>query len=125
MRRARFSTAKRPPTENGAKRRQPVDYFVVGWYVPKWDNGIGLGASVMKPAERPRGADNDRREIAKRIFDALCAQYPLKYIALVQPRDPTPAVPNENWSGISQMSQTQRWLRNTTRRRVRLSRLDY
>jgi hypothetical protein len=55
-----------------------------------------MGASVTKPAERPRGADNDRREIAKRIFDALCAQYPQKYIALVQPRDPTPAVPNEN-----------------------------
>jgi hypothetical protein len=54
------------------------------------------GASVTKPAERLRGADNDRREIAKRIFDALCAQYPQKYIALVQPRDPTPAVPNEN-----------------------------
>jgi hypothetical protein len=52
-----------------------------------------MGVSLTKPAERPRGADNDRREIANRI---LCAQYPQKYIALVQPRDPTPAVPNEN-----------------------------
>jgi hypothetical protein len=55
-----------------------------------------MGASVTKPADRPRLADNDRREIAKRIYDALCAQYPQKYIALVQPRDPVPAVPTEN-----------------------------
>jgi hypothetical protein len=53
-----------------------------------------MGASVTKPADRPRLADNDRREIAKRIFDELCAQYPQKYIALVQPRDPVAAVPN-------------------------------
>jgi hypothetical protein len=55
-----------------------------------------MGAFVTKPAERPRLADNDRREIAKRIFDALCAQYPQKYIALVQTRDPIPTAPNEN-----------------------------
>ena len=29
----------------------------------------------------------DRRVVAKRIFDALCAQYPEKYITLIQPRD--------------------------------------
>jgi hypothetical protein len=59
---------------------------------------------VTRPAERqpPQLADNDRREIAKRIFDALCMQYPEKYIALVLPPDPVLAVPNENWSGISQ-----------------------
>jgi hypothetical protein len=50
---------------------------------------------MTKPDDRPRPADNDRREIAKRIFDALCAHYPQKYVALVQPRDPVPA------SGIS------------------------
>ena len=42
---------------------------------------------------RPRLPENDRREIAKRIFDALCAKFPEKYVALVQPGDdPTPAV---------------------------------
>jgi hypothetical protein len=42
---------------------------------------------------RPRLPENDRREIAKRIFDALCAKFPEKYVALVQPRgDPTPPI---------------------------------
>jgi hypothetical protein len=44
-------------------------------------------------SERARLPEKDRREIAKRIFDALCAQYPEKYVALIQPRDP--AAPNE------------------------------
>jgi hypothetical protein len=35
---------------------------------------------------RPRLPENDRREIAKRIFDALCAKFPEKYVAPVQPR---------------------------------------
>jgi hypothetical protein len=64
-----------------------------------FQNGItvlDVGASVTKPAERPRQADNDRRQIAKRIFDALCTKYPQKYIALVQPHDPVPAVPTED-----------------------------
>ena len=40
---------------------------------------------------RPRLPENDRREIAKHIFDALCAKIPEKYVALVQPRgDPNP-----------------------------------
>jgi len=30
---------------------------------------------------------DDRRAVARRLFDALCAQYPDKYIALIQPRD--------------------------------------
>ena len=30
-----------------------------------------------------------RRLVARRVFEALCAQYPEKYIALVQPRDAT------------------------------------
>ena len=29
----------------------------------------------------------DRGVVARRLFDALCAQYPDKYIALIQPRD--------------------------------------
>ena len=50
---------------------------------------------MMKLAERnrPRLPENDRREIAKRIFDALCAKFLEKYVALVQPRgDPTPLI---------------------------------
>ena len=45
--------------------------------------------------DRTQSAVKDRREIAKRVFDALCAAYPEKYIALVQPRDPIKAAPNE------------------------------
>ena len=30
-----------------------------------------------------------RRLVARRVFEALCAQYPEKYIALVQPGDTT------------------------------------
>ena len=30
-----------------------------------------------------------RRLVARRVFEALCAQYPEKYIALVQPGDAT------------------------------------
>ena len=32
-----------------------------------------------------------RRLVARRVFEALCAQYPGKYMALVQPGDATPA----------------------------------
>ncbi len=45
----------------------------------------------------------DRRIVAKRLFDALCAAYPDKYITLIQPRgvadlpapDVTAAAPQE------------------------------
>ena len=30
-----------------------------------------------------------RRLVARRVFEALCAQYPEKYVALVQPGDAT------------------------------------
>jgi hypothetical protein len=30
---------------------------------------------------------NDPRAVAMRIFKALCAKYPERYIALIQPRD--------------------------------------
>ena len=36
---------------------------------------------------------NDRRAIAKRIFDALREKYPDKYIALIQPPDVEPLPP--------------------------------
>jgi hypothetical protein len=29
----------------------------------------------------------DRRVVARRLFEALCVRYPDKYIALIQPRD--------------------------------------
>ncbi len=35
----------------------------------------------------------DRRVVAKRLFDALCEQYPGKYIALMQPSDVADAPP--------------------------------
>jgi hypothetical protein len=35
-----------------------------------------------------RAADcEDRHVVARRLFEALCAHYPDKYIALIQPRD--------------------------------------
>ena len=30
---------------------------------------------------------DDQRAIARRLFEALCAKYPERYIALIQPRD--------------------------------------
>ena len=45
--------------------------------------------------DRPQMAEKNRREIAKRIFDTLCAKYPEKYIMLVQPQTPIPAVSSE------------------------------
>ena len=42
-----------------------------------------------------QSAEKDRREIAKRVFDALSAAYPEKRHALVQPREPIAAAPNE------------------------------
>jgi hypothetical protein len=37
--------------------------------------------------ERPPPDQDDPRYIAKRLFEALSAQYPDKYIALIQPRE--------------------------------------
>jgi hypothetical protein len=35
-----------------------------------------------------RAADcEDRRVVARRLFEALCTRYPDKYIALIQPHD--------------------------------------
>ena len=44
-------------------------------------------------SDRRQPAVPDRREIAKRIFDALCAKFPEKYVALIQPGDSIPAPP--------------------------------
>jgi hypothetical protein len=42
----------------------------------------------MEPnMERPPPDQDDPRYIAKHLFEALCAQYPDKYIALIQPRE--------------------------------------
>jgi hypothetical protein len=52
----------------------------------------------MKQSEenrRTRLPEKDRREVAKRIFDALCVKYPEKYVALVQPGEPVAPTPNE------------------------------
>lgn len=35
----------------------------------------------------------DRRVIAKRIYDTLCAHYPDKYVALIQPSDVAEVAP--------------------------------
>ena len=60
---------------------------VLGWRAPMTQS------ADSEPAQPP---EKDRREIAKRIFDALCEKFPQKYVALIQPREPIPAVPNEN-----------------------------
>ena len=79
---------------NRAKPWQAMDYFTAACIiVPKWDERCE--GTMTEPTERRRvrPTEDDRREIAKRVFDALCAKFPEKYVALVQPRDdPTPAV---------------------------------
>jgi hypothetical protein len=40
------------------------------------------------------GEIEDRRIVAKRLFDALCAKYPDKYIALIQPSDAGNGLPS-------------------------------
>ena len=45
-----------------------------------------MGTKLM--TSRHESAE-DRSAIALRLFVALCAQYPDKYIALIQPRDNT------------------------------------
>jgi hypothetical protein len=47
----------------------------------------------LAKSERAHAPDKDRLQIAKRIFDALCAKYPEKYIALVRPREPRQQLP--------------------------------
>jgi hypothetical protein len=68
---------------NKARRWHLVDFSkesVQDWLGGK--DGTKLMMSRHEPAE-------DRSAIALRLFVALCAQYPDKYIALIQPRDNT------------------------------------
>jgi hypothetical protein len=65
----------------------------------------------MEPnMERPPPDPDDPRYVAKRLFEALCAQYPGKYIALIQPRDvaneplPAPEVSDSEAPGSPQRS---------------------
>ena len=44
-------------------------------------------------------SENDRRTIAKRVFDALCAQHPDKYVVLIQPRDAADGLPGPDLPG--------------------------
>jgi hypothetical protein len=44
----------------------------------------GTGTKLMTSRHE---STEDRSAIALRLFVALCAQYPDKYIALIQPRD--------------------------------------
>ena len=55
----------------------------IGAQLLKWD---GDGTKLMTNRHE---ATEDRSAIALRLFVALCAQYPDKYIALIQPRDNT------------------------------------
>ena len=46
----------------------------------------------MRPSIRETEIE-ERRAIARRLFDALCAQFPSNYIALIQPGSVTPDQP--------------------------------
>lgn len=76
-----------------------LDYFEVscmgcfGDHV--WTACGGTPMTQSANDDRPQKAEKNRREIAKRIFDALCAKYPEKYIMLVQPQTPIPAISSE------------------------------
>ena len=42
----------------------------------------------MEPMITESAAEiEDQRVVARRLFDAMCAQFPDKYIALIQPRE--------------------------------------
>jgi hypothetical protein len=44
----------------------------------------------MEPNKMTEVAEiDDRRAVARRLFDALCARFPDKYVALIQPPDVT------------------------------------
>ena len=44
-------------------------------------SSAGIGEQFMTTAET-----EDRQVVARRVFDALCARFPDKYVALIQPR---------------------------------------
>jgi hypothetical protein len=81
--------------QKGAKRWIISGFRV--WAVLGIVCGQPVEAHMTQSADngRPQLAEENRREIAKRIFDALCAKYPEKYIVLVQPQTAIPAVSSE------------------------------
>jgi hypothetical protein len=55
-----------------------------------WAQTSGMGkcyARTEPVMTKPAAEIEDRRVVAKRCFDALCAAYPDKYITLIQPRE--------------------------------------
>ena len=59
---------------------QIVDISEESWLVKTWDG---------EQSNDTGSQDERRRLVARRVFEALCAQYPEKYIALVQSGDAT------------------------------------
>jgi hypothetical protein len=45
------------------------------------------GHPIWEPTMKQPLTLDDQRAIARRPFEALCAKYPERYIALIQPRD--------------------------------------
>ena len=45
------------------------------------------GNPIWEPTMTQPLTLDDQRAIARRLFEALCAKYPERYIALIQPRD--------------------------------------
>ena len=45
------------------------------------------GNSIWEPTMTQPLTLDEQRAIARRLFEALCAKYPERYIALIQPRD--------------------------------------
>ena len=46
-----------------------------------------MGNPIWEPTMTQPLTLDDQRAIARRLFEALCAKYPERYIALIQPRD--------------------------------------
>ena len=55
------------------------------WRSLRWENRIMW--DWMPNMEQHIAEEDDRRAVARRLFRALCAQYPHRYIALIQPHD--------------------------------------
>jgi hypothetical protein len=70
------------------------------WIQSQKTTGLQSPASAIlirrgwRPMMVKRAAEiEDRRIVAKRLFDALCAAYSDKYITLIQPREPDAPLP--------------------------------
>jgi hypothetical protein len=51
-----------------------------------WPNAAGASLRGLGAEALPTSEIEPPHVIAKRVFDALCARFPRKYIALIQPR---------------------------------------